>query len=250
MQSIINNYDGDIVNAAGVSCGNYENYKTKIQRTVTVALAGESEVSTVTVTYSYDLVDGYRTTRGLTNLLLRTETVFANAGEGEMQMEDLYLMLYPWYNGNSSVADQIIVSNPDNLTADIIVAQQTKLDTDTRSEASNLLYAMNIRVVEKAEASGAMGTHTHANIRTKIADDISLSWGRYQYISDSYALLYSTAQAEMAEELVETSRQGRSFDVTIRIYPAGTIFDAAGYRTGFYTDSVEAYSTFTGGLVY
>jgi prepilin-type N-terminal cleavage/methylation domain-containing protein len=246
MQYIINNYDGDIVDAVGASCGNYEDYKTKIQRTVTVSLADKSAV----VNYSYDLVDGCRTNRGLTNLLRRTETVLADTGDGEAQIEDLYLMLYPWYNGNSAVADQIIVNNPDNLTADIIVAAQTKLDADTRSEASNLLYAMNIRVVEKAETSGTMSAHTHVNIRTQIADDISLSWGRYQYISDSSSLLYGTSKDEIAADLVETSRQGRNFDVTICIYPAGTIFDEAGYRTDFSPDTVEAYSTFTGGMVY
>jgi prepilin-type N-terminal cleavage/methylation domain-containing protein len=250
MQSISNNHDGDILDSAGNSCGSYDSYKSHIQRTVTVALEGDTEITGVTVTYSYDLESGYKTRNGKSNLLVRTDTVFSNAGDEDVQMEKLYLMLYPWYNGNSSLPDLVIVSNPNNLSADIILAQQTKLDVDTRTEASNLLYAMDIRVREKAESNGTMSSHTHVNIRPQISGDITLSWNRERYVSDSYWLLYSSESSEMTADLVETTQEGRNFDVTVCIYPAGTLFDGTEYKTSFRRDAAEAYSTFTGGLVY
>jgi hypothetical protein len=251
MQNIINNYDGHILDSDGNSCGSYDSYKSYIQRTVTVALEGDTGITGVTVTYSYDLENGYHTDGGMSNLLVRTDTVFSNAGDEDVQMEKLYLMLYPWYNGNRNLPDTVVVSNPKNLSADIILAQQTKLDGDTRTEASNSMYAMEISVLEKSESNGTMSEHTHVGIRSQIADDISsVSWKRYQYISDSNAVFLSSDKNLMTEDLVETTQEGRNFDVTVCIYPAGTLFDGTEYKTSFRRDAVEAYSTFTGGLVY
>jgi prepilin-type N-terminal cleavage/methylation domain-containing protein len=250
MQNIINKYDGEIFDSAGNNLRNYANYKSHIQRTVTVALEGTTEITGVTVTYSYDLESGYKTGNGKSNLLVRTDTVFSSAGDDDAQMEKMYLMLYPWYNGNRNLPDTIVVSNPNNLSADIILAQQTKLEDDTRTEASNLLYAMDIRVMEKAESNGTMSSHTHVNIRPQISGDISLSWNREQYISDSYGITHSTDSSEMTADLVETTQEGRNFDVTVCIYPVGTLFDGTEYKTSFRRDAAEAYSTFTGGLVY
>jgi hypothetical protein len=109
---------------------------------------------------------------------------------------------------------------------------------------------MDIRVMEKAESNGTMSSHTHVNIRPQISGDISLSWNREQYISDSYGITHSTDSSEMTADLVETTQEGRNFDVTVCIYPVGTLFDGTEYKTSFRRDAAEAYSTFTGGLVY
>jgi hypothetical protein len=251
MQNISNNYDGNILDSAGNSLSYYADYKSHIQRTVTVALEGDSEITGVTVNYSYDLESGYKTRNGKSNLLVRTDMVFSNAGDEDVQMEKLYLMLYPWYNGNRNLPDKVVVSNPNNLSADIILAQQTKLEDDIRTEANNSMYAMEISVLEKSESNGTMSEHTHVGIRSQIADDISsVSWKRYQYISDSNAVFLSSDKNLMTEDLVETTQEGRNFDVTVCIYPVGTLFDGTEYKTSFRRDAVEAYSTFTGGLVY
>lgn len=244
--SISSEWDGKVSDNLGHSNLAYASYKNQIQRTVTISLDGDTDIRTINIKYSYELRSPYTTDSGQTILFERSVTAFDSMGDDSVHLEDFYFLFYPWYNGNNAVADNIVINNPKNFEADIILAEQKKYDGDTRDEASSDRYSVKVSVVESAETTGSMSDHTHVNIRPSISEATNVWWARCQYPSTVFTLVDSTC---MTDSLVEHSSQGRIFDVTIKIYSAGTLFEGTDFNTAF-SDSDEPYITFTGGLVY
>jgi prepilin-type N-terminal cleavage/methylation domain-containing protein len=249
MESIKTEFGGKIVNKATDAVIEASDYIRDIKRTITVELDGTDYVTKVTVSYSYDL--SIYGVNGSESKNLSTKVVKSYSVEDDAQLDNIYLMLYPWYNGSANPSDTIIIDNPKNLETNIIVAQQEKVASETNAGS---VYTMNINLNETFQTGDITGAHaTHATVRPGVLSDTTLNLKHQYYVGAALAnnctVTGGSCMLDANSTLVSTSKYGRIFDVTVKIYQAGTIFDGADYRNSF-NDTVDSYSEFTGGLVY